>query len=160
MLYLGSKHADGDDVVDILQERVENLTKVLQEVNGYKSVLQSADDDGAELNDYQKWHIVQKRVSTYVEPINLPSRSGATKLIGKLSVSRHIAFRMDGLFPHPSYTVRLGKPPTPQVFGHFPQLPLRIKQFMLDNQAHFSVELLMTEDEDETWLIYLVLVLF
>ena len=47
MLFLGSKDADGD-VVDILQERIGNLTKVLR-VNGYKSVLQSADDDGAEL---------------------------------------------------------------------------------------------------------------
>ncbi|EJK53460.1 hypothetical protein THAOC_27108, partial [Thalassiosira oceanica] len=60
MLFLGSKDADGD-VVDILQERIGNLTKVLQ-VNGYKSVLQSADDDGAELNDHQKWHIEQKAI--------------------------------------------------------------------------------------------------
>mmetsp|Transcript_27421 Transcript_27421/g.62523 ORF Transcript_27421/g.62523 Transcript_27421/m.62523 type:complete len:286 (-) Transcript_27421:462-1319(-) len=60
MLFLGSKDADGD-VVDILQERIGNLTKVLQ-VNGYKSVLQSADDDGAELNDHQKWHIGQKAI--------------------------------------------------------------------------------------------------
>ncbi|EJK53721.1 hypothetical protein THAOC_26779, partial [Thalassiosira oceanica] len=54
------ENADGD-VVDILQERIGNLTKVLQ-VNGYKSVLQSADDDGAELNDHQKWHIGQKAI--------------------------------------------------------------------------------------------------
>ncbi|EJK63560.1 hypothetical protein THAOC_15773 [Thalassiosira oceanica] len=60
MLFLGSKDADGD-VVDILQERIGNLTKVLR-VNGYKSVLQSADDDGAELNDHQKWHIGQKAI--------------------------------------------------------------------------------------------------
>ncbi|EJK64821.1 hypothetical protein THAOC_14402 [Thalassiosira oceanica] len=60
-LFLGSKDADGD-VVDILQERIGELTNVVQAVDDYKSVLQSADDDGAELNDHQKWHIAQKAI--------------------------------------------------------------------------------------------------
>jgi len=37
MLFLGSKDADGD-VVDILQERIGELTNVVQAVDGYKSV--------------------------------------------------------------------------------------------------------------------------
>jgi len=59
-LFLGSKDADGD-VVEILEERMEVLRKV-NEVSGYKLVLQSADDAGAELNSYQIWHIQQKAV--------------------------------------------------------------------------------------------------
>ncbi|EJK57003.1 hypothetical protein THAOC_23001, partial [Thalassiosira oceanica] len=34
----------------------------VQAVDDYKSVLQSADDDGAELNEYQKWHIALKAI--------------------------------------------------------------------------------------------------
>ena len=104
------------------------------------------------MNDHQKWHIEQKAIylreayklalekwgnqvnwmSICTEAIDRVKEFGYSSVTSPRTVMDYNkAFRKDGLFPHPSYTIRLGKPPTPQVFEHFPQLPVRIKEFML-----------------------------
>jgi len=162
----GFSYDDGEDVYEGLKKRIDLFTKVLNQPDGWKEVVDKSDEH---LSSHGMHKIKNKCIflrAAYKKAldvlgtdngirwidhcckpaVDIVNDLGFTTTINALTLSRwNTQFRVLGKFPHPNPYVANGLERKPAIFDVFPQAAADVSLFIANNLSNFNVKMVRIE---------------